>query len=260
MQTTPPAATNLVNPVSEPDPQTPAAAPAGAAAQAQMPAAPTATAAPLAGELIDQTIEGPVFETEGLSVHYAGKPAVLDVTVKIAAREITAFIGPSGCGKSTILRCFDRMNDLIPGAVVGGSIRYHGLDLYGRDIDPVQVRKRIGMVFQKPNPFPKSVYDNVAFGPRVLGMAGDMGEIVETALRRASLWDDVKDRLKDNAFGMSGGYKAAIDPAAFTVREGKLYFNYNREVQNQWSADIPGHVSKADRNWPAVAKQTKVIE
>ena len=210
MQTTPPAATNLVTPVSEPDPQTPAAAPAGAAAQAQMPAAPAATAAPHAGELIDQTIEAPVFETEGLSVHYAGKPAVLDVTVKIAAREITAFIGPSGCGKSTILRCFDRMNDLIPGAVVGGSIRYHGLDLYGRDIDPVQVRKRIGMVFQKPNPFPKSVYDNVAFGPRVLGMAGDMGEIVETALRRASLWDDVKDRLKDNAFGMSGGQQQRL--------------------------------------------------
>ena len=209
MQTTPPAATNLVNPVSEPDPQSPAAPPSQSAAGAPAPASP-ATAEQSPRDLIDQGIEAPVFETEQLSVHYAGKPAVLDVTVKIATRQITAFIGPSGCGKSTILRCFDRMNDLIPGAKVGGTIRYHGLDLYGSDVDPVQVRKRIGMVFQKPNPFPKSIYDNVAFGPRVLGMKGDTDEIVETALHRASLWDDVKDRLKDNAFGMSGGQQQRL--------------------------------------------------
>ena len=161
-------------------------------------------------DVVDHAIEDVVFETEDLSVHYAGKPAVLDVTMKIPEKEITAFIGPSGCGKSTILRCFDRMNDLIPGATVGGTIQYHGVDLYGADVDPVQVRKRIGMVFQKPNPFPKPIYDNIAFGPKVLGMKGDMDEIVETALRRASLWDDVKDRMKDNAFGMSGGQQQRL--------------------------------------------------
>ncbi|MBU6336521.1 MAG: phosphate ABC transporter ATP-binding protein [Acidobacteria bacterium] len=161
-------------------------------------------------EVIDGAIHDPVFETEDLSVSYAGKPAVLDVTMKIPQKEITAFIGPSGCGKSTILRCFDRMNDLIPAASVGGVVRYHGVDLYASDVDAVQVRKKIGMVFQKPNPFPKSIYENIAFGPRVNGMKGDMDEIVETALQRASLWDDVKDRLKDNAFGMSGGQQQRL--------------------------------------------------
>ncbi len=161
-------------------------------------------------DVIDHEIAAPVFTTEELSVHYAGKPAVLDVTMRIPAKEITAFIGPSGCGKSTILRCFDRMNDLIPSASVGGSVHYHGIDLYGPGVDAVQVRKRIGMVFQKPNPFPKAIYDNVAFGPKVLGIKGDLDEIVETALRRASLWDDVKDRLKDNAFGMSGGQQQRL--------------------------------------------------
>jgi phosphate transport system ATP-binding protein len=161
-------------------------------------------------DVVDHAIEKPVFETQDLSVHYGAKPAVLDVTMKIPEKEITAFIGPSGCGKSTILRCFDRMNDLIPAAKVGGQVLYHGIDLYAPDVDAVQVRKRIGMVFQKPNPFPKSIYENIAFGPRVLGMKGDMDEIVETALRRASLWDDVKDRLKDNAFGMSGGQQQRL--------------------------------------------------
>ena len=202
------AATTPVMPMHDPDSQTPAA-PAEPVAPDAAAAAPQTAAAP-AGDVIDHAVEEPVFETEGLSVHYGAKPAVLDVTLKVPARQITAFIGPSGCGKSTILRCFDRMNDLIPGARVGGSVRYHGLDLYGRDVDPVQVRKRIGMVFQKPNPFPKSVYDNIAFGPRVLGMKGEMDEIVESALRRASLWDDVKDRLKDNAFGMSGGQQQRL--------------------------------------------------
>ena len=180
-----------------------------AAAAALVPV--TATAAPSgSAAVIDQDIAEPVFEADGLSVSYGAKPAVLDVTLKVAAREVTAFIGPSGCGKSTILRCLNRMNDLIPSATVSGDVRYHGLDLYRSDVDPVQVRKRIGMVFQKPNPFPKSIFDNIAFGPRVLGMKGDTDEIVETALRRASLWDDVKDRLKDNAFGMSGGQQQRL--------------------------------------------------
>jgi len=161
-------------------------------------------------DVIDESIEAPVFVTEDLSVSYGKSPAVLDVSLRIAEKEITAFIGPSGCGKSTIIRCFNRMNDLIPAARVEGMVRYHGVDLYGSDIDSVQVRKRIGMVFQKPNPFPKSIYDNIAFGPKVLGMSGSMEQIVEEALRRASLWDDVKDRLKDNAFGMSGGQQQRL--------------------------------------------------
>jgi phosphate transport system ATP-binding protein len=132
------------------------------------------------------------------------------VTIDLAEREITAFIGPSGCGKSTIIRCLNRMNDLIPTASVSGEVLYHDENLYGQRVDPVQVRKRIGMVFQKPNPFPKTIYENIAFGPRVLGMKGDMDAIVESALRRAALWDDVKDRLKTNAFGMSGGQQQRL--------------------------------------------------
>jgi phosphate transport system ATP-binding protein len=151
-----------------------------------------------------------VFELDGLGVSYAGKDAVKDVTFDLHANQITAFIGPSGCGKSTILRCLNRMNDLVASAKVQGSIRYHGQDLYGPQVDAVEVRKRIGMVFQKPNPFPKSIYDNIAFGPKVLGMKGDMDEIVERALRRSALWDEVKDRLKANAFGMSGGQQQRL--------------------------------------------------
>jgi phosphate transport system ATP-binding protein len=152
----------------------------------------------------------PIFELESVDVAYSGKVAVKDISFDIAAKEITALIGPSGCGKSTLLRCLNRMNDLIPGASVDGSIKYHEQDLYGSQVDPVEVRKRIGMVFQKPNPFPKSIYDNIAFGPRVLGMKGDMDEIVERALRRGALWDEVKDRLKTNAFGMSGGQQQRL--------------------------------------------------
>ena len=169
----------------------------------------------------------PIFELSGVEVAYSGKVAVRDIGFDIAVKEITALIGPSGCGKSTLLRCLNRMNDLVPGATVAGSIRYHGQDLYGPTIDPVEVRKRIGMVFQKPNPFPKSIYDNIAFGPRVLGMKGDMDEIVERALRRGALWDEVKDRLKTNAFGMSGGQQQrlciartlATDPAVILMDE-----------------------------------------
>jgi phosphate transport system ATP-binding protein len=151
-----------------------------------------------------------VFSLENVGVLYSGKPAVKDVTFDLLKNDITAFIGPSGCGKSTLIRCLNRMNDLIPGCTVEGSVDYHGQDIYGAKIDPVEVRRRIGMVFQKPNPFPKSIYDNIAFGPRILGMKGEMDEIVETALKKASLWDDVKDRLKDNAFGMSGGQQQRL--------------------------------------------------
>jgi len=151
-----------------------------------------------------------VFRLQNVSVHYGDNPAVKDISMNIYEREITALIGPSGCGKSTLLRTLNRMNDLIPSARVDGEIAYHDQNLYDRDIDPVQVRKLIGMVFQKPNPFPKSIYDNIAFGPRVLGMKGDMDEMVESALRRAALWDEVKDRLKESAFGMSGGQQQRL--------------------------------------------------
>jgi len=155
-------------------------------------------------------VREPIFHLEEVTVSYAGNPAVRDVTFDIARNEITALIGPSGCGKSTLIRCLNRMNDLIPTALVEGQVIYHGQDLYGPEVDAVEVRKRIGMVFQKPNPFPKSIYDNIAFGPRVLGMKGDMDEVVERALRHAAVWDEVKDRLKENAFGMSGGQQQRL--------------------------------------------------
>ena len=151
-----------------------------------------------------------IFRLDDVSVSYGGKAAVREIAFDIGRNEITALIGPSGCGKSTLIRCLNRMNDLIPGARVEGSVLYHGQDLYGKDVDAVEVRKRIGMVFQKPNPFPKSIYDNIAFGPRVLGMKGHMDDIVERALTRAALWDEVKDRLKANAFGMSGGQQQRL--------------------------------------------------
>ncbi len=152
----------------------------------------------------------PVFEIEKLNVRYGGKLAVHDASFDITEKRITALIGASGCGKSTFIRSLNRMNDLIPSATVEGSVRYHGQELYASEVDAVQVRKRIGMVFQKPNPFPKSIYDNIAFGPRVLGMDGNMDEMVERALRRGALWDEVKDRLKTNAFGMSGGQQQRL--------------------------------------------------
>jgi phosphate transport system ATP-binding protein len=151
-----------------------------------------------------------VFGLEDVMVKYAGKPAVADVTLNIREKTITALIGPSGCGKSTLLRCLNRMNDLIETASVEGKVLYHGEDLYGDGVDPVEVRKRIGMVFQKPNPFPKSIYENVAFGPRVLGRKDDMDRTVELALHGAALWDEVKDRLKANAYGLSGGQQQRL--------------------------------------------------
>jgi phosphate transport system ATP-binding protein len=151
-----------------------------------------------------------VFQLHDLTVSYGPKPAVRGVSFDIGKNEITALIGPSGCGKSTVIRCFNRMNDLIPTAKVEGEVLYHGQNLYAKEVDAVEVRKRIGMVFQKPNPFPKSIYDNIAFGPRVLGMKGNMDELVERALTHAALWDEVKDRLKTNAFGMSGGQQQRL--------------------------------------------------
>jgi phosphate transport system ATP-binding protein len=151
-----------------------------------------------------------VFELKDVTVSYSGKPAVRDISFDVFRHNITALIGPSGCGKSTLIRCFNRMNDLIPAASVEGQILYHGDDLYASNVDPVQVRKLIGMVFQKPNPFPKSIYDNIAFGPRTLGMKGNMDDIVEKALHGAALWDEVKDRLGDNAYGMSGGQQQRL--------------------------------------------------
>jgi phosphate transport system ATP-binding protein len=151
-----------------------------------------------------------VFQVDDLSVSYSGNVAIRGVDIDVYKNAVTAFIGPSGCGKSTLIRCFDRMNDLVPGAKVEGRVLYHGKDLYANDVDPVEVRRRIGMVFQKPNPFPKSIYDNVAFGPRVLSLQGSLDERVEKALQQAALWDEVKDRLKESALGLSGGQQQRL--------------------------------------------------
>jgi phosphate transport system ATP-binding protein len=151
-----------------------------------------------------------VFSVSDLGVYYSGKPALEEVNIDVFRNTVTAFIGPSGCGKSTFIRCFNRMNDLIPTAQVRGKVLYHGADLYGRDVDPVELRRRIGMVFQKPNPFPKSIYDNIAFGPRVLNMKGSLDDRVEGALRQAALWDEVKGRLKESAMGLSGGQQQRL--------------------------------------------------
>jgi phosphate transport system ATP-binding protein len=151
-----------------------------------------------------------LFDVEGLTVAYGGVPALKNVSLEIYRNYVTAFIGPSGCGKSTFIRCFNRMNDLIPSASVEGTILYHGTDLYGPEVDSVEVRKRIGMVFQKPNPFPKSIYDNVAFGPRILGWKKNLDERVERALRHAALWDEVKTRLKASAYSLSGGQQQRL--------------------------------------------------
>jgi phosphate transport system ATP-binding protein len=159
---------------------------------------------------IDLAGRGPALETRGLSVYYGEKQAVQDVGLTIPANQVVALIGPSGCGKSTLLRCFNRMNDLVKTARVEGAVDFHGQDLYAPGIDPVEVRRRIGMVFQKPNPFPKSIYDNVAFGPRVNGFEGNLDGIVEESLRRAALWDEVSDRLDDSAYALSGGQQQRL--------------------------------------------------
>jgi phosphate transport system ATP-binding protein len=153
---------------------------------------------------------GVVFDIDGLAVDYGGNLALSGVTMEVRENFVTAFIGPSGCGKSTFIRCFNRMNDLIPGATVSGTILYHDRDLYASNVDPVEVRRRIGMVFQKPNPFPKSIYENIAFGPRVLGLKRDLDGRVERTLHQAALWDEVKDRLKENALSLSGGQQQRL--------------------------------------------------
>jgi phosphate transport system ATP-binding protein len=151
-----------------------------------------------------------VFEVDGLGVFYGEFQAVRDVTLPILKNEITALIGPSGCGKTTFLRCLNRMNDLIEDARVEGSVLYHGVDLYDPQVDPVEVRRRIGMVFQKPNPFPKSIFDNIAFGPKIAGYKGSMDDLVEESLRRAALWDEVKDKLKESGLALSGGQQQRL--------------------------------------------------
>jgi len=151
-----------------------------------------------------------VFRTENLNIYYGNFLAVRDVNIEIPKHAITAFIGPSGCGKSTVLRCFNRLNDLIKSFHIDGKIFYHNQDLYVSDIDPVEVRRQIGMVFQKPNPFPKTIYDNIAFGPRLLGFKGDMDELVERSLKQAALWDDVKDKLKAMGTDLSGGQQQRL--------------------------------------------------
>jgi phosphate transport system ATP-binding protein len=151
-----------------------------------------------------------IFDADDIAVRYSGVLAVEGVTLDVHAHRITALIGPSGCGKSTLLRTFNRMNDLIDGAQVSGRLDFHGHDLYGPDVDPIEVRRRIGMVFQKPNPFPKSIYDNVAFGPRINGRRKGLDEIVEHALRQAALWDEVKGKLKKSAFTLSGGQQQRL--------------------------------------------------
>jgi phosphate transport system ATP-binding protein len=148
--------------------------------------------------------------TQSLSIFYGNFEAVADVNLNIGRGQITAIIGPSGCGKSTLLRAFNRMNDFVPSSSVKGEILLHGQNLYGRDIDPVEVRRKIGMVFQKPNPFPKSIYDNIAWGARINGFKGNMDELVEQSLRGAALWEEVKDKLKKSAYELSGGQQQRL--------------------------------------------------
>ncbi|MEQ1703973.1 MAG: ATP-binding cassette domain-containing protein, partial [Ilumatobacteraceae bacterium] len=171
-----------------------------------------ATESATASAVSNQQASSTVFELKDLEVHYGSFRAVREVNLEIAKNEITAFIGPSGCGKTTVLRCLNRMNDVIASARVGGKVLYHGVDLYGPGVSATEVRRRIGMVFQRPNPFPKSIYDNVAFGPRVNGIKSksELDDIVEESLRGAALWDEVSTRLKTSALGMSGGQQQRL--------------------------------------------------
>ena len=158
----------------------------------------------------DAAKSAPILELRDLHCYYGSFRAVKDVRIAVAPQHITALIGPSGCGKSTLLRTINRMNDLVPGTRVEGSVLYHGQDLYAKGVDAVEVRRRIGMVFQKANPFPKSIYDNVAFGPRLMGYKGSMDELVESSLRRAALWNEVKDKLKQSGLALSGGQQQRL--------------------------------------------------
>ncbi|MDV6013003.1 phosphate ABC transporter ATP-binding protein PstB [Haloechinothrix sp. LS1_15] len=154
--------------------------------------------------------DGAVFELTDVACSYGGLTAVRDVTMNLGRNRVTALIGPSGCGKSTVLRCLNRMNELIPGARVSGTVRYNGEDIHAADIDPAEVRRRIGMVFQKPNPFPVSVYDNVAFGPRLNGFRGDLDGLVEDCLRRVGLWSEVEHKLRSSGLALSGGQQQRL--------------------------------------------------
>jgi phosphate transport system ATP-binding protein len=157
-----------------------------------------------------ETSEETVFDVQDLSVFYGEFRAVRNVSLAVSKNRITALIGPSGCGKTTVLRCFNRMNDLVDSARIEGDIYYHGVDLYEARVDPVEVRRRVGMVFQKPNPFPKSIYDNVSFGPKIAGFKGSMDDLVEEALTKAALWDEVKKRLKESGMSLSGGQQQRL--------------------------------------------------
>jgi phosphate transport system ATP-binding protein len=169
------------------------------------------TIAPMSSVTSDPGVEREtVLRLDNVSCWYGSFRAVKDVSIDVEARHVTALIGPSGCGKTTLLRTMNRMNDLIPTYRTDGHIRFEGEDLYGPGVDPVAVRRRIGMVFQKPNPFPKSVYDNVAFGPRINGFKGDLDELVERSLRRAALWNEVKDKLKQSGMALSGGQQQRL--------------------------------------------------
>lgn len=156
------------------------------------------------------TIDDAAVQIEGLSLWYGAKQAIDDVNLDVPRNQITALIGPSGCGKSTLLRCINRMNELIPSVRMEGQVRIDGESLYASDVDPVEVRRVVGMVFQKPNPFPKSIYDNVAFGARINGYQGDMDELVRRSLEQAALWDEVKDKLKDSGLALSGGQQQRL--------------------------------------------------
>jgi phosphate transport system ATP-binding protein len=232
------------------------------AATGDAPTTDPAGQADAAGEDSDpmpDLLTAPVFEVSNLSVSYGAFRAVRDVGLTVRSGEITAFIGPSGCGKSTVLRCFNRMNDLIDTARVTGTVNFRGVDLYDPSVNPVEVRRRVGMVFQKPNPFPKSIYANVAYGPKVGGAKkADLAEIVETSLTKAALWDEVKDRLGESAMGLSGGQQqrlciaraiasepevvlmdepcSALDPIA-TARIEELM----RELQSEYTMIIVTH-------------------
>jgi phosphate transport system ATP-binding protein len=164
---------------------------------------------PASDRILDPPGES-IIDVSGFSSYYGSFRALHNVSFKIPEKKITALIGPSGCGKSTLLRCINRMNDLVPSFRHEGSMMYHGIDLYAKDVDPVEVRRRIGMVFQKPNPFPKSIYENIAFGPRVNGIKGNMAELVERSLRQAALWDDVKDKLTQSGLALSGGQQQRL--------------------------------------------------
>ncbi len=159
---------------------------------------------------IDAGGRAPALEAREVSVFYGAKEAVRRVSLVVPANKVVALIGPSGCGKSTLLRCFNRMNDLVAGARVEGEVEFRGKNLYDADVDPVEVRRRIGMVFQKPNPFPKSIYENTAFGPRINGFEGNLDELVEESLRKAALWDEVQDRLNESAYALSGGQQQRL--------------------------------------------------